>query len=364
MTSKLFLKRLYQVNTDRERFRSRRTISEFPLNQIKLLFDCDKLDSDEISELLFELGCLSVSCEVAGERLNTLNDEKNWEDLAKTKNWQTATLRAAFASSFDIDGVIEILKSTYDGIETEKIIMEPIEDKDWVQHVQISWKPFIFEDLTVKFPWHTENSTTAKELHLEGGAAFGTGDHPTTRLCVSWIRSKVLDYIQRGQPDITVLDYGCGSAILGMVGLLYGATYAAGVDIDLDALSSAQRNCRLNNLHMDFYMVNEENNPSSSDVSLAYNEFRGKFNEDKDFIQPLKNLDRKFPLVISNILAPILIDLAPNLAKLTSSTGEIALSGVVIQQADAVISAYEPYYNNMKVERVENDWVLITGQRK
>ena len=220
------------------------------LQQLSLLFDCDTIDSDTISEFLFELGCLSVSCEVNSER-DSYTEEKKWSDIIKIKNWKSAILTANFPSSFDTNSLIDVIKLTFPDILFD-FQNGVVENKDWILHVQSSWAPMVIGDLTISFPWHqtTTTSTTtitpttsttatatptsasssdnlltpvleANKVHtittpyhiiLEGGAAFGTGDHPTTRLCLRWLQRNIPRY--KGEP-CNVLDYGCGSAILG-----------------------------------------------------------------------------------------------------------------------------------------------------
>ena len=214
------------------------------LQQLSLLFDCDTIDSDTISEFLFELGCLSVSCEVNSER-DSYTEEKKWSDIIKIKNWKSAILTANFPSSFDTNSLIDVIKLTFPDILFD-FQNGVVENKDWILHVQSSWAPMVIGDLTISFPWHqtttstttptattlpatstTTDSTVAPQTQdvdkvhtittphhiiLEGGAAFGTGDHPTTRLCLRWLQRNVPSY--KGEP-CNVLDYGCGSAILG-----------------------------------------------------------------------------------------------------------------------------------------------------
>ena len=182
-----------------------------PMRQISLIFDCDRIDPDEISELLLELGTLSVSVEVQDEKAGVLNDEENWMDLVKTKSWATAILRANVPSSFDVAALTSTIRSVYSEHPLD-IKLGDIEDKDWVVHVQQMWKPQVIGDITIRFPWHEELvDSTTHSLTLEGGAAFGTGDHPTTRLCCKWLQDNI-----KKIPNPTVLDYGCGSAILGL----------------------------------------------------------------------------------------------------------------------------------------------------
>jgi ribosomal protein L11 methyltransferase len=229
-----------------------------------------------------------------------------------------------------------------------------IEDTDWVSQVQASWKPQVIDDLTIRFPWHDPDETKTKmELVLEGGAAFGTGDHPTTRLCCRWLARNI-----NANKDMNVLDYGCGSAILGLAALRYGATSADGTDIDLDALISASRNCINNNLSMNLYLADDSELDEVQ--SIVMNQLRGS-NSNVNFLTVAEIENKKYDLVVANILAPILISLAPQLAKHTKPGGKIALSGLVIQQKEVLIKRYSEFFDDVILEESEDDWILITG---
>jgi ribosomal protein L11 methyltransferase len=158
-----------------------------------------------------------------------------------------------------------------------------------------------------------------------------------------------------------VLDYGTGSGLLGLAALLYGASEAAGTDIDRDALANCQSNCLLNGLHMDLYTVSEEDCDSAEEQSVAMQSSRGS---GTDF-RTVAALDGKqFDLTVANILAPILMSLAPELAARTKAGGRICLSGLVTLQADRVSEVYSEFFDDMKVEDTEEDWVVLTGRRK
>lgn len=327
-------------------------VGSAPLKQLKLTFNCDDVDSDEISELLYEMGVLSVSVEVVNEK-KYLNDETKWEDLQKTRSWQNALLRANFPSSFNQEGLSDILSTIYPQVKFEMDVVDVV-NQDWVSVVQQDWKPQIIGDLTIKFPWHIDEKTSTNlELILEGGAAFGTGDHPTTRLCTKWLSRNV----DKKQKTTSVLDYGCGSAILGLAALRYGAGRAVGTDIDKDALISATRNCENNGLHMDFYLVDD-----GEDTSVSMSVLKGGISE-HDFPPVSQLSSEQFDLVVANILAPILVLLAPTLAQHTKSGGKIALSGLVTQQADVIVKRYSEFFADVKVEDVEEGWILVTGTK-
>ena len=158
-----------------------------------------------------------------------------------------------------------------------------------------------------------------------------------------------------------MLDYGCGSAILGLAALRYGANKAVGVDIDKDALISAKNNCEMNDLNMDLYAVNEnDSNLSAEEQSFAMNPLRGA----TDSFPSVKTLQGEFDLTVANILAPILISLRYELATRTKKGGKIALSGVVHMQAESVMDAFKNKFDDVKVEEIEDQWVIITGVKK
>ena len=246
-----------------------------------------------------------------------------------------------------------------------EISVEEVENKDWIEHVQSTWKPQVIGDLTVRFPWHeAELIQTPHELILEGGAAFGTGDHPTTRLCCRWLQKMItkLTPTQSGKDDLAdsglkVLDYGCGSAILGLAALRYGASHADGVDIDQDALLSARNNCDMNNLNMELYMTIDKDTPDAWPLTPSSAVPECPF---KDVSQLKWN---SYDLTIANILAPTLIFLRDELASKTKVGGYIGLSGIVSQQAQTVIDSYKDYFDDFMIEEDEEDWVLLTGKR-
>ena len=262
-------------------------------------------------------------------------------------------LRANFPESFQVDTLKDIITTAYPDTNFEMELCD-IEDTDWVTQVQSSWKPQVIDDLTIRFPWHDPDETeTSLELVLEGGAAFGTGDHPTTRLCCRWLARNI-----EASKNMNVLDYGCGSAILGLAALRYGATSADGTDIDLDALISASRNCINNNLTMDLYLADDSELDEVQ--SIVMNQLRGS-NSNVNFLPVSEIENKKYDLVVANILAPILISLAPQLAKHTKPGGKIALSGLVIQQKEVLINRYSEFFDDVILEESEDDWILITG---
>jgi len=238
----------------------------------------------------------------------------------------------------------------------------------------------------LSFPWHEQQqldssssssscTSELKHLVLEGGAAFGTGDHPTTRLCLRWIQKAFGEKVETSTP-LSLLDYGCGSAILGLAGLRYGAAEAAGVDIDVDSLISARWNAERNGLSMSLYLAKESEEEereelgqgflsSDEERSVMMNQFKGRGAGAESFPCVDDLQIRSFDVLVANILAPILMHLAPQFAKYLRNTGDkIALSGVLLSQADRVIEVYSKYFDNVKVEEEEDGWALIVGYLK
>ena len=147
----------------------------------------------------------------------------------------------------------------------------------------------------------------------------------------------------------TILDYGCGSAVLALVGLSYGMKYAMGVDIDIDSLISAKSNCEMNNKSVDFVIADEADVETDEEKSISMNQFKGKKDSNKDYHMEFFKVDtiptNYFDVTVANILAPILIQLAPMLAQYTSNNqGRIVLSGILKSQAHRVIEVYNEVF--------------------
>lgn len=201
-----------------------------------------------------------------------------------------------------------------------------VADQDWVRATQSQFQPVrVSSRLWVVPTWHTPPAPEAINLVIDPGLAFGTGTHPTTRLCLAW-----LDANLRGGEH--VLDYGCGSGILGIAAMKLGAARATGVDIDPLALLAARQNAMQNHVMMDFVPA-ESAAPEAVDIVLA------------------------------NILANPLKLLAPLLAGATRGNGHILLSGVLEHQASEVAEAYRPWFDLGPLQH-DDGWVLISGSKR
>jgi ribosomal protein L11 methyltransferase len=190
------------------------------------------------------------------------------------------------------------------------------------------FKPLRFGDrLWIVPSWHDAPDPHAANLLLDPGLAFGTGTHPTTALCLEWLDGQ----------DVTsrqVIDYGCGSGILGLAALLLGADHVIGVDTDPQALEASRENAR-----------------------------RNKVEEDRlDLFLPGDEPDTMADIMLANILAQPLIGLAPKLAAKVKPGGDIVLSGILSNQAREVMEAYEPWFIMDEPEQRE-EWIRLTGRR-
>jgi len=236
--------------------------------------------------------------------------------------------------------------------------VEDIQDRDWVSAVQENWQPMILGSVRVKFPWHSDLPAEegVTDILLQGGAAFGTGDHPTTRMCARWVQEQA----QRARPGTTLLDYGAGSGILGMIAMKFGIQRVVGVEIDRDAIRTAIENAKLNKLEMEFYLP-EEIEANSNGLSVRLNKLKEKYNHDVS-IENIQS-DEKFDITVANILAGPLKKLAPIIAKFTKEGGVLGLSGIIDHQADIMLEVYSTYFDDMKVVEEEGGWVCVSGVR-
>lgn len=201
-----------------------------------------------------------------------------------------------------------------------------VEEQNWVRLTQSQFAPLrVSPRLWVVPSWHEPPDPSALNLRLDPGLAFGTGAHPTTRLCLAWLD----EAIQGGEH---VLDYGCGSGILAIASLKLGAARAVGVDIDPEAVRVARENAARNSVAAEFYQGEA---PAGFTAHV----------------------------VVANILANPLKLLAPVLAQATRRGGRIVLSGLLREQAGEVAEGYRPWFD-LSLGAEEEGWVCLTGVKR
>lgn len=283
-------------------------------------------DSVELlSDALIEVGALAVDVQDAAA--GTADERPIFAEPgeAPATGWNTNRVGALFPVDADLYAVIPDALAAAGLSTTAAFRIERVEDADWVRLTQSQFNPMqITQKLWVVPSWHTAPDPSAINIALDPGVAFGTGAHPTTRLCLRWLAETVT-------PDVDVLDYGCGSGILAIAAMKLGAARACGIDIDPQAVLAAQQNAQQNGV----------------EITLATAE--------QDIAGPAQ-------IVVANILANPLTVLAPLLGRLTRPGGQIALSGILVEQADSVLEAYAAQFT-MTRAATDEGWVLLTGRR-
>ena len=248
-------------------------------------------------------------------------EEHEWfaEPGAEEALWPRCRVTALFPESVDVDAMLAVPSITAASFDR-------LEDQDWVKLTQAQFAPMqVGERLWIVPTWHEPPQPGAINVVLDPGAAFGTGSHPTTRLCLAWLERSV-----RGGES--VLDYGCGSGILAIAAMKLGAASATGVDVDPLALEAARYNAQRNG------------------VAVAVRDAQAELN-------------LRARLTVANILANPLRMLAPAIAAHTEAGGSIALSGILAAQAADVIESYAPWAR-LAVAAEEAGWVLLAGPRR
>jgi ribosomal protein L11 methyltransferase len=296
-------------------------------------------DVGALSDVLLSLG--STCCTVEDADLGTDAEREVYAGDAKV--WHACDVTAMFAPETDIDGVMsDAMDILCAKIEYEK---ETIPGDDWVNVVLDSFAPTKVADGLWIVPAWTEQTEDQSEgclnVTLEPGLAFGTGEHPTTRLCLSWLRDET-DAFRGG----SVLDFGTGSGVLAIGALLMGAARACGVDMEAQSVESAARNAALNGVEANLELFLAD----GSDGGGALPAGRGAGEE-------------KFDAVVANILVGPVLSLAPLFAEYCAPGGRVCLSGVLTTQTPDVLEAYEPFFEDMTV-REENGWAVVAGARR
>ena len=284
-----------------------------------------------LEELLLAEGATAIT-------LQDAHDDPVFEpDRGTTPLWDQTILTGLYD---DLDGLADMLErlsaawaESLPGEPCPVIEHELIDDRDWEREWMDSFEPLrMGQRLWIVPSWHQPPEDDAVNLHLDPGLAFGTGTHPTTALCLEWLDGLALD----GELDgIELLDVGCGSGILAIAALKLGAARAIATDIDPQALSASRDNA-------------ERNAIDESRLTLRYPEQMG---------------EERFALVVANILAGPLVELAPTIAGHVADGGRLALSGILEAQADEVIDAYRHQGLFMDEPEVREGWVRLSGHR-
>jgi ribosomal protein L11 methyltransferase len=292
-------------------------------------------------EALFELGALSVTL------LDAADDPVLEPAPGAMPLWPTIIVRAVFAADTDANLVRTALSSA-PGLDSllvsEQAQFEPVADRAWEREWLKDFKPMRFGRRLWVCPGGQRPDAEAVGpdadvvlLELDPGLAFGTGTHATTALCLEWLDSGATPGHDGAKPWLAgadVIDYGCGSGILAIAALRLGARHALAMDIDPQALLATRENAERNAVQARIQVTaDREVEKAQADVLLA------------------------------NILAGPLVELAPLLADRTRIGGRLALSGLLVEQTDAVTAAYRPWFD-IGLTGARDGWGLLTGYRR
>ena len=273
--------------------------------------------AESISEQLEESGAVSVT-------FQDTFDNPVFEPLpGETKLWGNTDVVGLYDAETDIDELKSILN-----LEQYSYKIEQLEDKDWEREWMDNFHPMQFgKRLWICPSWREIPDPNAVNVMLDPGLAFGTGTHPTTALCLTWLDSLDLN-------NKIVIDYGCGSGILAIAALKLGAARVIGIDIDPQAIQASCDNAERNKVSekIELYLAKDIPDNLQADV------------------------------VVANILAGPLKELKPQISKLVKPSGELGLSGILENQSQSVCEAYQTEFVLDPVIE-QDEWCRITGKK-
>jgi ribosomal protein L11 methyltransferase len=290
---------------------------------LQLRFTCDAATATQLAELLAERGALAVS-------LGDAEDQPVYEPQAgSTPLWPNTRVSGLFPGAEIPRQLLAELQRRLAPARLPAVAVQALEDQDWVRLHQDGFAPACFgERLWVVPSWAQAPCLAAGQasLTLDPGLAFGTGSHPTTAMCLDWLAGQDMGGIE-------AVDYGCGSGILAVAAARLGARRVWAVDNDPQALAATRATATANEVG-DRVKVREPETLPSLTVDL----------------------------LVSNILANTLSELAQTLSLLLAPGGCLALSGILSEQSPAVVASFAPWCALQPVA-TRDDWVLLAGSR-
>ena len=287
-----------------------------------LRLDVPGEDAEAWSDALLEAGALSV--EVSDPAEGTAGEQAVYaEPGIASGHWEHARVVALLADDADADAMLAEAAASLRR-DVPSCQRSRIAEQDWVRATQAQFGPITVGGRLAIVPTWCEPPPAVVSIRLDPGLAFGTGSHPTTRLCLEWM-------LEHLEPGASVLDYGCGSGILAIAAAKLGASRVVGTDVDAQALRASRDNAASNGI-------------------------------DATFVAPDALAPGAFDVVVANILANPLMLLAPAIAARVRAGGSLALSGILADQADDVIAAYRGWFT-LGASREADGWVVIAGTR-
>src|SRR5690606_5042629 len=294
----------------------------------EIVIEVARTHAEALSDALIDAGALSVSVEDADfgtDAEQPLFGEPGMEP--KETAWENSRVVALTAEDADQDAMIDEAAQAIGLSAKPRYTLRNVAEQDWVRLTQSQFEPMhIGKNIWVVPSWHDAPDPPALVLELDPGLAFGTGSHPTTRLCMEWLEA-------HPPIDKSVLDYGCGSGILAMVAKKLGAHEVIGIDIDPQAIIAARDNTIRNNCDVTYYVPDD---------------FAASGHE------------HTFNVVVANILANPLKLMAPMLAGRVKPGGQLILSGILATQVEELTAIYRPHIE-LSVWREHEGWVALAG---
>ena len=292
------------------------------MHELRLL--CPEERVEAVGDALEALDALSISVEDADAQTSAEQALFGEPGMPPPKEgWQRSLVIALFADESQAKEAAQLLapQDFFEGCRFIAIVDVP--QQDWVRLTQSQFEPV---EITPTFwivpTWHEPPAQAQEVIRLDPGLAFGTGTHPTTRMCLRWIARRP----PQGQ---RVLDYGCGSGILAIGAAKFGAASVDAVDIDPAAVQSTQANAQANHVQLRAGLPDQASG--------------------------------KYDTVLANILATPLKVLAPLLCGHVAAEGSLVLAGILARQADELKQAYAPYAE-LEVSDEEDGWILMTAR--
>ncbi len=282
-----------------------------------------ELDHERVERVVEEAGALSVTLSDAGD------DPVLEPGVGETPLWSSTVLTALFDANADLASLPTAIAKEFDLGEPPPCDIEMLGDRAWEREWLKDFSPMRFGRRLVVCPGDMDPpDDDSIVVSLDPGLAFGTGTHPTTAMCLEWLDAEPLS-------GKTVLDFGCGSGILAIAALKLGATSGCGTDIDPQALTASADNARRNSVSLELYPP--------------------------DDVPP-----GPYDVVVANILAGPLAELANHISEYVKSGGRLALSGILQEQAVSVRKAYEDWISFDEPQSRSQEgqtWVRLTGTR-
>jgi len=282
----------------------------------------DENTAPQLADYFSDLGAVSVTYMDA-------EDEPVYEPaIGETKIWSNTQVIALYELDADPEHIKNQVFQQFKHVNLDQWLYEAVEDQEWERAWMEYYKPMKFADKLWVCPTDQEQREPGTVcLTLDPGLAFGTGTHPTTALCLEWLASH--DLINK-----TVIDYGCGSGILAVAAVLLGVEIAHGVDIDPQAITATESNALKNQVRDKIHCyLPEQFKPFKADIVLA------------------------------NILAKPLIDMSEQICALVATGGQLILSGILFEQAESVIQAYQKHILFNPLVQQE-DWIRLDGIKR